>query len=38
MGFTPTDTIWFNGRLVPWADANVHVLAHSLNYGPTVTS
>jgi branched-chain amino acid aminotransferase len=36
MGFTPTDTIWFNGRLVPWADAKVHVLAHGLHYGTGV--
>jgi branched-chain amino acid aminotransferase len=36
MGFTPTDTIWFNGRLVPWGDAKVHVLAHGLQYGTGV--
>jgi branched-chain amino acid aminotransferase len=36
MGFTPTETIWFNGRLVPWGDAKVHVLAHGLQYGTGV--
>jgi branched-chain amino acid aminotransferase len=36
MGFTPTETIWFNGKLVPWADAKVHVLAHGLQYGTGV--
>ena len=36
MGFTPTDSIWFNGTLVPWADAKVHVLAHGLHYGTGV--
>ena len=36
MGFTPTETIWFNGRLVPWNDAKVHVLAHCLHYGTGV--
>ena len=36
MGFTPTDTIWFNGKLVPWKDAHVHVLAHGLHYGTGV--
>src|SRR5947207_80527 len=36
MGFTPTDSIWFNGRLVPWRDAQVHVLAHGLHYGTGV--
>lgn len=25
--------IWFNGELVPWRDAQVHVLTHSLHYG-----
>jgi branched-chain amino acid aminotransferase len=36
MGYTPTDTIWFNGALVPWKDATVHVLAHGLQYGTGV--
>src|SRR6185503_5326106 len=36
MGFTPTDSIWFNGKLVPWKDAQVHVLAHGLHYGTGV--
>jgi len=36
MGFTTTDSIWFNGTLVPWADAKVHVLAHGLHYGTGV--
>ena len=36
MGFTPTDSIWFNGKLVPWKDATVHVLAHGLQYGTGV--
>lgn len=25
--------IWFDGELVPWRDANIHVLTHSLHYG-----
>jgi branched-chain amino acid aminotransferase len=25
--------IWFNGKLVPWRDARVHVLTHTLHYG-----
>lgn len=25
--------IWFDGNLVEWRDANVHVLTHSLHYG-----
>ena len=28
-----TEKIWFNGKFVPWADAKVHVLTHSLHYG-----
>src|SRR5947209_10191508 len=36
MGFTPTDTIWFNGKLVAWNDAKVHVLTHGLHYGTGV--
>src|SRR5713226_4179422 len=36
MGFTPTESIWFNGRLVPWQEAKVHVLAHALHYGTGV--
>lgn len=34
---TPTGhQIWMSGRLVPWADANVHVLTHALHYGTGV--
>jgi branched-chain amino acid aminotransferase len=29
-------TIWFNGKLVPFEDAKVHVLAHALHYGSSV--
>lgn len=25
--------IWFDGRFVPWRDAKVHVLTHTLHYG-----
>lgn len=25
--------IWFDGKMVPWRDANVHVLTHTLHYG-----
>lgn len=28
-----TKTIWFNGKFIPWKDANVHVLTHTLHYG-----
>lgn len=28
--------IWYDGRLVPWREANTHVLTHSLHYGLAV--
>ena len=28
--------IWFNGDLIPWADAKVHVMTHALHYGSSV--
>ena len=28
--------IWFDGNLVPWRDANVHVLTHALHYASSV--
>ncbi len=33
MGSTATPFIWFDGRLVPWEDAKVSVMAHALHYG-----
>lgn len=29
----PLETIWLNGKLVPWRDATVHLIAHVLHYG-----
>ncbi|MGF1509379.1 MAG: branched-chain amino acid transaminase [Myxococcota bacterium] len=28
--------IWFNGKIVPWEDATVHVMTHALHYGSSV--
>jgi branched-chain amino acid aminotransferase len=28
--------IWYDGRMVPWADANVHILTHGLHYASCV--
>jgi branched-chain amino acid aminotransferase len=28
--------IWYDGRMVPWADANLHVLSHGLHYASAV--
>lgn len=34
MSFADRDGfIWFDGQLVPWRDAKVHVLTHTLHYG-----
>ncbi|HEX9859784.1 MAG TPA: aminotransferase class IV, partial [Nitrospirota bacterium] len=30
---TEAKLIWMDGKLVPWAEANVHVLTHTLHYG-----
>ena len=30
------ELIWMDGKLVPWEDAKVHVLTHSLHYGVAV--
>ncbi|MGA9443144.1 MAG: branched-chain amino acid aminotransferase [Methyloceanibacter sp.] len=36
-GFDQRDgTIWFNGELIPWTDARVHLLTHALHYGSAV--
>lgn len=36
MPITPTEKIWMNGELVPWDEARIHVLTHSLHYGTAV--
>jgi branched-chain amino acid aminotransferase len=33
MAMTTADKIWFNGELVNWDDAKIHVLSHALHYG-----
>src|ERR1700733_15281408 len=33
MPIPATQFIWFNGKLVPWEKATVHVLSHALHYG-----
>ncbi|MHB1539907.1 MAG: branched-chain amino acid transaminase [Steroidobacteraceae bacterium] len=36
MPIPATQFIWFNGKLVPWEKATVHVLTHALHYGSSV--
>ena len=31
-----TEKIWFNGELVDWADAKIHIASHGLHYGSGV--
>ena len=28
--------IWMDGKLIPWRDANVHILTHALHYASSV--
>src|SRR5882672_647838 len=36
MAFTKAETIWMNGRLIPWEQATVHVLSHVIHYGSCI--
>lgn len=36
MPIQTTDNIWHNGALIPWADANIHVMSHVVHYGSSV--
>lgn len=29
----PLKSVWMDGKLVPWSDAQIHVLTHGLHYG-----
>ena len=31
-----TEFIWMDGNLVPWNEAKIHILSHSLHYGSAV--
>jgi branched-chain amino acid aminotransferase len=33
MPIEPTEKIWMDGALVPWDEAKIHILTHSLHYG-----
>jgi branched-chain amino acid aminotransferase len=33
---SPSKSIWFDGELIPWEEAKVHVLTHTLHYGSGV--
>lgn len=36
MPIQPTKYIWFNGEMVPWEQATVHVMTHALHQGSSV--
>lgn len=36
MTMKKADFIWFNGEMIPWAEAKVHVMSHALHYGSSV--
>jgi branched-chain amino acid aminotransferase len=36
MTITKSEHIWFNGQLVPWEEAQVHVAVHALHYGSSI--
>jgi branched-chain amino acid aminotransferase len=36
MAFSGTGKVWMNGRIVDWADANIHVATHVIHYGSAV--
>jgi len=36
MAKVSAELIWFNGELMPWQNAKVHVMSHALHYGSSV--
>ena len=36
MAIQATENIWHNGRLIPWNDAQIHIMSHVVNYGSSV--
>ena len=36
MALAKTEKIWMNGRLIPWDQANVHVMSHVVHYGSCI--
>lgn len=35
-GFLEDGKIWFNGKMIDWQDAKIHVMCHVLHYGSSV--
>ncbi len=36
MAIKASEYIWYNGKLIPWEDAKLHVMAHVINYGSSM--
>ncbi len=36
MAIEKTEKIWHNGKLIPWDDAQLHVMSHVIHYGSSV--
>ena len=36
MAIEKSESIWHNGKLIPWDDAQIHVMSHVVNYGSSV--
>jgi len=36
MPLESTKNIWHNGQLIPWADANIHIMSHVIHYGSSI--
>jgi branched-chain amino acid aminotransferase len=36
MAIQATEKIWHNGKLIPWNDAQIHIMSHVVNYGSSV--
>lgn len=36
MAIQATEKIWHNGKLIPWDQAQIHVMSHVINYGSSV--
>jgi len=36
MAIQSTEKIWHNGKMIPWNEAQIHVMSHVINYGSSV--
>lgn len=34
--FSEKAKVWINGRLIPWAEANIHIASHVVHYGSSI--